>query len=87
MSIATKKPGTGKLGVGKQGTDKPKIDLDAPEPLRTINRSAAARALGINVSNVSRILSGQRVPHLHTFYRLAGYLGMGIDDLYRLLYP
>jgi len=66
--------------------DKPIIDLTAAEPLKTVNQSACARTLGINVSNVSRILRGQRVPHLHTFYRLARYLSMSLDQLYKLLY-
>jgi transcriptional regulator with XRE-family HTH domain len=66
--------------------EKPRIDLSAPEPLSTVNRSATARALKINVSNVSRILNRQRVPHLHTFKALANYLGMSLDELYRILY-
>ena len=69
----------------------PKIDLSATYPLATINRSAAARELKIHVSIVSRILSTnperRRVPHLHTFRRLAVYLGMSLDELYLLLYP
>ena len=67
-----------------------RIDLLAPDPLATVNRSAAAKELRINVSNVSRILSAnpeqKRVPHLHTFYRLAQYLGITLDTLYQLLY-
>tara|TARA_Y100000310_G_scaffold120427_1_gene119193 strand:- start:1107 stop:1355 length:249 start_codon:yes stop_codon:yes gene_type:complete len=65
--------------------EKPLIDLTAPEPLKTINRSAAARALEINVSNVSRILSGQRVPHVVTLKKFADYLGVTLDELYSLL--
>ena len=64
---------------------KPTIDMTSPEPLRTVNRSAAARALGINVSNISRILSRQRVPHARTLWKLSVYLGMSTDELYRLL--
>ncbi|KKN62583.1 hypothetical protein LCGC14_0509940 [marine sediment metagenome] len=68
----------------------PKIDLSAPDPLATVNRSAAARALRIDASNVSRMLTSdkkqRRVPHLHVFYRLARYLGVSLDELYRLLY-
>jgi len=66
--------------------DRPRIDLTADTPLATINRSAAARALGVNVSNVSRILSRQRVPHLHTMKALADYLGLSLDKVYELLY-
>ena len=64
----------------------PRIDLDARCPLSTINRTAAARAMKINVSNVSRILSGQRTPYLHTFRGLADYLSLSMDQLYSLLY-
>jgi transcriptional regulator with XRE-family HTH domain len=64
---------------------KDRIDLTAPDPLATINRNATARALEINPSNVSRILSGQRIPHLRTFKRLADYLGVDLDKLYQLL--
>ena len=66
------------------------IDLDAPDPLKTINRSAAARALGLNVSNISRILTTdpaqKRIPHIITCYRLSRYLSLTLDDLYRLLH-
>jgi len=65
--------------------EKPVIDMSAQDPRTTINRSAAARALGINVSNVSRILSGQRVPHVVTLKHFADYLHLTLDDLYSLL--
>ena len=61
------------------------IDFDAPDPLKTINRSAAARALGLNVSNISRILSGQRIPHVVTLKRFADYLGLTLDEFYIML--
>ncbi len=66
--------------------ERPRIDLTKPEPLKTINQSAAARALGINVSNVSRILRGERIPHVVTMKRLADYLGLTLDELYALLH-
>ena len=70
--------------------DRPVIDLSAAHPLSTINRSAASRAISINVSNISRILSTdpsqRRTPQLHTFYRLARYLSLTMDQLYELLY-
>lgn len=62
-----------------------KIDLNAPDPLRTVNRNATARALDLNPSNISRILSGQRVPHIVTLKRLADYLELTLDTLYDLL--
>ena len=61
------------------------IDMTSPEPLKTVNRSAAARALGINVSNVSRILSRQRIPHARTLWKMSVYFGMSTDQLYHLL--
>ena len=73
------------MALNATDTGRPLIDLDASDPLKTVNRSAAARALGINVSNVSRILSGQRVPHVVTLKRFADYLGMTLDALYTLL--
>ena len=63
-----------------------RIDLSAPNPLATINRSATARALKINVSNVSRILSRERIPHIHTLKALADYLSLSLDEMYALLY-
>ncbi len=69
----------------KGTTENPLIDLTAPEPLRTINRSACARALRINVSNVSRIVSGERIPHIRTLKAMADYLGLSLDVLYSLL--
>lgn len=62
-----------------------KIDLNAPDPLRTVNRNATARALDLNPSNISRILSGQRVPHIVTLKRLADYLELTLDKMYELL--
>jgi len=73
----------------KIDTSQPRIDMSAPDPLSTVNRSACARALKLNVSNVSRILSKDptqlRVPRLHTFYKLSRYLGIDMEELYRLL--
>ena len=78
------------MTIDKQQADKPRINLSSPDPLATINRSQAARALSINVSNVSRFLTPipeqRRIPHIHTFYRLAQYLNLTMDQLYELLY-
>ena len=69
----------------REQEDTPRIDLKAEDPLATVNRSATARALRINVSNVSRILSGQRIPHVKTLWKMANYFGMTLDELFLLL--
>ena len=66
-------------------TENLRIDLTAPDPRTTVNRSELARALKIDVSMTSRVLSGQRTPRLATFKRMADYFGMSMDELYALL--
>ena len=62
------------------------IDLSAENPLDTVSRTALARAVGIDVSVISRLLRRQRTVQVHTFKRIAGALGTTMDDLYRMLY-
>jgi len=62
------------------------IDLSVENPLDTVNRTALARAVGIDVSVISRLLRRQRTVQIHTFKRIAGALGMTMDDLYGMLY-
>lgn len=53
--------------------------------LAAINRSEMARALGVDLAHISRILSGQRNPSLKLAVRMAEYLGVSLDGLYLLL--
>ena len=62
------------------------IDLSVENPLDTVNRTALARVVGIDVSVISRLLRRQRTVQVHTFKRIAGALGMTMDDLYGMLY-
>ena len=66
-------------------TEKPRIDRKAPDPRTTVNRSELARALKIDLSFASRVLTGQRNPSLATFKRMADYFGVSMDELYVLL--
>ena len=50
-----------------------------------INRSAMARAIHVDVAHVSRILSGKRNPSLAVASRMADYLGITLDDLFRVI--
>ena len=51
-----------------------------------INRSDLARRTGINVSTISRIINGKRVPDFHQAKKIADALEMPLDVLYRVLY-
>ena len=53
----------------------------------TVNRSAAARALGVNVAHISRILSGQRAPSLKLAFKMAYYFNVTLEKLHGVLYP
>lgn len=53
--------------------------------LATVNRSAMARALKVDLAHISRILSGKRTPSLELAMRMAQYLGVSLDELCRLL--
>lgn len=53
----------------------------------TVNRSAAARALNVNVAHISRILSGQRAPSLKLAARMAYYFNVTLEKLHGMLYP
>ena len=55
--------------------------------LVTVNRSAAARALNVNVAHISRILSGQRAPSLKLAARMAYYFNVTLEKLHGMLYP
>ena len=61
------------------------IDLSAPNPLDTINRSEMSRQLGVDIAHISRILSGKRNTSLNMSARIADYLGITIDQLFILL--
>ena len=65
--------------------DKLSTPVTTREELLAINRSAAARAIGVNVSNISRILSGERIPHIVTLKHFADYCGLSLDQLYLFL--
>lgn len=60
-------------------------ELTRQDLIKKYSQTDIARALGLNVSNVHRILHGQRTPHLRTFKRLADYLKISLDELYRVL--
>lgn len=62
-----------------------KKKITTREELLKINRSETARAIGVDVSIVSRLLSGERTPHITTLKRMSDYLGLTLDELYRLL--
>ncbi len=49
------------------------------------NRHAMARATGISVSHVSRVLSGDREPSLHTLTVMAKAAGVGIEQMVGLI--
>jgi len=53
----------------------------------TVNRSAAARALKVNVAHISRILSGQRAPSLKLAFKMAHYFNTTLEHLHGMLYP
>ncbi len=53
----------------------------------TVNRSATARALNINVAHVSRILTGKRVPSFKLAAKMAYYFNISLEQLHDLLYP
>ena len=55
--------------------------------LKDINRSRMAEATGIDVGHASRVLSGQRNPSLGLAKRIADYLKISLDELYRMLFP
>lgn len=55
--------------------------------LATVNRSAAARALSVNVAHISRILSGQRAPSLKLAAKMAYYFNVTLEKLHGTLYP
>jgi len=55
--------------------------------IATVNRSAAARALNVNVAHISRILSGQRAPSLRLAFKMAYYLNITLERLHVMLYP
>ena len=61
------------------------LRIKTREELLAINRSAAARELSVNVSSVSRMLSGERNPRVVTLKHMADYLGLSLDKLYDLL--
>ena len=52
----------------------------------TINRSDLARRTGINVSTISRIINGKRVPDFKQAKKIADALEMPLDTLYKVLY-
>ena len=64
---------------------RPLIDMDAPEPLATVNRSAMSRAIRVDLAHVSRMLSGQRNPSWEVAKKIAKYLGVSLDQLRELL--
>ena len=66
-------------------TENLRIDLTAPDPRSTVNRSELARVLKIDVSMTSRVLTGQRTPRLTTFKKMADYFGVSMDELFVLL--
>jgi len=68
-------------GVDKERTEQIVLDF------ATVNRSAAARTLGVNVAHISRILSGQRAPSLNLAYKMAYYFNITLEHLHSLLYP
>jgi len=67
----------------------PKIDMSAPDPLATINRSALARHLGISIALASRLFSPypaqRRRISLARAFAISTYLSISIDELYALL--
>ena len=50
--------------------------------LGVINRSAAARALRVDVAHISRVLNGKRNPSLKLAKKMADYLHVSLDQLY-----
>ena len=51
----------------------------------TANRSDIGRKTGMSLSGVSRILSGHRNPSAKALEAIAGYLRVGMNDLYAYL--
>jgi len=49
--------------------------------LRSVNRSAAARATGVDLAHISRIMNGKSNPSLQLAAKLAAHLGVTIDEL------
>lgn len=47
---------------------------------RYVNLSAIARVLGMDVSYISRIMSGQRSPSIKTAQRLANLFGVSLQE-------
>ena len=50
-----------------------------------VNRSEMARALGVDVAHISRIFSGKSLPSLELAVRIAGHMGISLDELCALL--
>jgi transcriptional regulator with XRE-family HTH domain len=67
----------GKSGVIEQSPNAQTIKFAG----KHINLSAIARAQGLDVSYLSRIFRGQRVPSLGHALKIAAILGMTVDDL------
>ena len=50
-----------------------------------VNRAAVARATGVNISHISRILNGHSRPSFDLAKAMAGYLEISMDELYELI--
>ena len=59
------------------------------EQLLAISRTDTAKAIDVDISVISRILSPdpsqRRIPNIHTLKKLAVYLNLSLDQLYSLL--
>ncbi len=44
-----------------------------------------AKKSKISVSYISRVFSGERIPRVHYFKRIADAMGLSMDDLYKKL--
>lgn len=50
-----------------------------------VNRAAVARATGVDISHISRILNGYSRPSFDLAKSIADYLELSMDELYGLL--